>query len=238
MSVMGLFFVFIASVAGMWLWREGVLHSPWLEEGEVTQYPSPRAQGVPPPPAAKVGLAVFLAVAGCLFSLLTAAFFMRMDSPDWQAPPVPGVLWLNTAVLVASSVALHFSNSAARRGDLQRLRAWLFAGGALASIFLIGQMWAWRELIDSGYLVSSNAADAFFYLLTGTHALHLIGGLVALARTASRVFSVSRTSAALATSVDLCAIYWHFLLFVWLLMFAMLTGWANNLGVICRRLLS
>lgn len=238
MSVMGLFFVFIASVAVMWLWRQGVLHSPWLEEGEVTQYPSPRAPGVPPPSAMKVGLAVFLAVAGCLFSLLTAAFFMRMESPDWRAPPVPGVLWFNTAVLVASSAALHFAYVAAKRGDMHRLRMMLLAGGAGASIFLFGQLWAWRELIDTGYFVSGNPANAFFYLLTGAHALHVIGGLVALARTSARAFESARVTSALPGGVELCSLYWHFLLFIWLLMFAMLTGWADNLGVICRRLLS
>jgi cytochrome c oxidase subunit 3 len=70
------------------------------------------------------------------------------------------------------------------------------------------------------------------------HALHLIGGLVALARTTDKVRNATRLTKELATSVELCAIYWHFLLFVWLLMFAMLIGWADGFGVICRRLLS
>lgn len=238
MSVMGLFFIFIASVAVTYLWRQGVLHSPWLEEGEVTQYPSPRPLGVAPPSATKVGLAVFLAVAGCLFSLLTAAFFMRMDSPDWQAPPTPPVLWFNTAVLIASSVALHFAYVGAKRGDMAELRKMLAAAGACTAIFVIGQLWAWRDLIDGGYFVSSNAANAFFYLLTGVHALHVLGGLVALGRTGAGAFEASRVNSALPGRVELCAIYWHFLLFIWLIMFALLTGWADNIGVICRRLLS
>ena len=96
---------------------------------------------------------------------------------------------------------------------------------------------AWRELAAQGLYASSNPANAFFYLLTGTHALHLVGGLAALARTARAAWS-GRGGAQLATSVELCAIYWHFLLFVWLLLFAMLAGWADNFGVICRRLLS
>lgn len=236
MSVMGLFFIFIASVAVLWLARQGVMQSPWLEEGEVAQYP--RAGGVAPPPAAKVGLAVFLAVAGCLFSLLTAAYFMRADAPDWQTPPMPGVLWFNTALLAASSVALQMALNAARRADIARVKTALAVGAAAAGLFLIGQLWAWRELLALGFFASSNAANAFFYLLTGAHALHLIGGLVALARTIDKIRSAARMTAALTTSVELCAIYWHFLLFVWLLMFAMLIGWADSFGVICRRLLS
>jgi len=79
------------------------------------------------------------------------------------------------------------------------------------------QLWAWRELAAQGLYASSNPANAFFYLLTGTHALHLVGGLAALARTARAAWS-GRGGAELAASVELCAIYWHFLLFVWLLL--------------------
>ena len=235
MSVLGLFFVLIASVVALYLWRQGVMDSPWLEEGEVTTFS--RASGVEPPPAAKVGLVVFLAVAGCLFSLLVAAFFMRMESPDWRTPPAPAILWFNTAMLFASSAALQMAYVAATEGQLERVRWLLLAAGAGAAVFLLGQAWAWRELEASGYYAASNAANAFFYLLTGTHALHLFGGLVALARTGGRAFGAVKATA-VTTSVELCAIYWHFLLLVWLLMFAMLSGAADGLGVICRRLLS
>lgn len=235
MSVMGLFFIFIASVAVGYLWREGVLQSPWLEEGEVAQYPQVR--GLPPPSAAKVGLAVFLAVAGCLFSLLTAAYFMRMDAPDWQAPPPPAILWFNTAVLIASSVALQTAHAAAERGDVELARSRLLAAAAAALAFLLGQIWAWRELAAEGYYASGNPANSFFYLLTAIHALHLVGGLAALSRTAGKAWGAADRKT-LAASVELCAIYWHFLLFVWLLLFAMLAGWADSVGVICRRLLS
>ena len=184
-----------------------------------------------------MGLGVFLAVAGCLFSLLCAAFFMRMDAPDWQAPPIPGILWFNTAVLIASSLALDLARRAADRRETDDVKSWLLVGGGCALLFLLGQLWAWRELAAQGLYASSNPANAFFYLLTGTHALHLVGGLAALARTARAAWS-GRGGAELAASVELCAIYWHFLLFVWLLLFAMLAGWADNFGVICRRLLS
>lgn len=235
MSVMGLFFILIASVALGWLARQGVLRSSFAEEGEIADFPG--AELLPRPPAAKVGLGIFLAVAGCLFSLLCAAFFMRMDAPDWQAPPIPGILWFNTAVLIASSLALHLAGRAADRRETDDLKSCLLVGGGSALLFLLGQLWAWRELAAQGLYASSNPANAFFYLLTGIHALHLVGGLAALARTAPKAWS-GRGNADLAVSVELCAIYWHFLLFVWLLLFAMLAGWADNFGVICRRLLS
>lgn len=233
MSVMGVFFILIASVAAMWLWRQGVMQAPWLDEGEAATYPG---RAFAPPPAAKVGLGVFLVVAGCLFSLMTAAYFMRQDSPDWRTPPLPGVLWVNTAMLVASSITIQMAQFAASEGALGRLRTWLAASGALSLMFLVGQLWAWRDFIEAGVYASGNPANAFFYLLTGAHGLHLVGGLVALGRAIGRAWE-ERPPETLVTSVELCAIYWHFLLFVWLLLFLMLTGHANALGAICRRVL-
>ena len=238
MSVMGIFFLFIASVVVLWLAREGVMRADWLEEGEAVGV-AKRSGGVDlaPPPAAKVALAVFLAVALCVFSLLTAAYFMRMDTPDWQNPPLPRILWLNTALLIASSVALQWASFAAARDDAARLRMLLKIAAATSACFLLGQLWAWREFIADGYYVASNAANAFFYLLTAVHGLHLLGGLVALARTIAKAWrQVDRM--ALQTSVELCAIYWHFLLAVWLVMFAMLAGEMNGFGALCRRVLS
>ncbi|MFY9655569.1 MAG: cytochrome c oxidase subunit 3 [Methylocystis sp.] len=239
MSVMGLFFLLIASIVVLWLAREGVMSANWLEEGESVgaAKASFGGGGLAPPPAAKVGLGVFLAVALCVFSLLTAAFFIRMGSPDWQSPPLPRILWLNTAFLIASSVALQWAYFAAERDDEARLRLLLKITAATSGGFLLGQFWAWKDLIAEGYYAASNAANAFFFLLTAIHGLHLLGGLVALARTIDKAWRpVDR--AALQTSVELCTIYWHFLLAVWLVILAMLAGQMNGFGALCRQVLS
>lgn len=233
MSIMGLFFIFIFSVALVYLWREGVLEAPWLEEGEIAAF---RGRGGRPPNAAKTGLVVFLGVALCLFSLLCAAFLMRMGAYDWRSPPLPRILWFNTAALVASSCALQVASAAARDAARERMKYALRAGVAASLLFLFGQFWAWREMVVGGFYASQNPANAFFFLLTGAHALHLAGGLVALFRTNFRALR-EEPDASLAASVELCAVYWHFLLGVWLLLFALLVGWADNLGVVCRRLL-
>jgi cytochrome c oxidase subunit 3 len=234
MSVIGLVFVTIASIAAWWLVRQGILESPWLDEGAVAVAGGSRRIA---PTAGKVGLGVFLAVVSCLFALLTAAFFMRMDSPDWVAPPAPRVLWLNTATLIASGMALRFAQFAADREELSRVRASAIAACVFAVAFLCGQLWAWRELSALGFFAAANPANAFFYLLTAVHALHLAGGIVALGRTSGRAWGEFDWRE-LRSSLQLCAIYWRFLLIVWLFMFAMLAGWANEFGVICRRVLS
>jgi cytochrome c oxidase subunit 3 len=188
-------------------------------------------------PAAKIGLGVFLAVAGCLFTLFISAYSMRMNMADWRALPVPKLLWFNTGVLVLSSVALQWALLAARRNDTDGVILGLLAGGAAAITFLVGQLLAWQQLIVAGYFVASNPANSFFYLLTAVHGLHLMGGLAALGRTTAKVWR-STEMAEVQLSVELCAIYWHFLLLVWLVLLGLLTGWTDNFVDICRQLLS
>jgi cytochrome c oxidase subunit 3 len=188
-------------------------------------------------PAAKLGLGVFLAVAGSLFTLFVSAYSMRMNMADWRALPVPKLLWFNTGVLVLSSIALQWAHSAARRDDLDNVIVGLLAGGISAVIFLVGQLLAWQQLGAAGYFLASNPANTFFYLLTAVHGLHLMGGLAALGRTTAKVWR-STEMTEVRMSVELCAIYWHFLLLVWLVLLGLLTGWTDDFVAICRQLLA
>jgi len=181
-------------------------------------------------------LGVFLAVVGSLFALFISAYSMRMSMVDWRALPVPKLLWFNTGVLVLSSLALQWAYLAARRNDLEGIVIGLFGGGVSAVIFLVGQLLAWQQLIVAGYFVASNPANSFFYLITAVHGLHLMGGLVALGRTTSKVWRGAK-AAEVQLSVELCAIYWHFLLLVWLVLLGLLTGWTDSFVDICRQLL-
>ena len=123
-------------------------------------------------------------------------------------------------------------------GDgIEGVRDGLIFGGLFALAFLAGQLLAWRQLDAAGYFLAANPANAFFYLLTGVHGLHLLGGLVALGMTAAKAwrgFEVDQVR----LSVRLCAIYWHFLLAVWLVLFGLLTPWVGDFAVICRGLLT
>ncbi len=197
---------------------ESLTVKPWEVEGEIAD-PSD-GDGVFLPPA-YLGLKVFLAVATVIFSLLIATYAGRMGLGDWRPLQEPWLLWPNTAVLILSSIALLWAVVSARRGDTEGLRRGLLAGGALAAVFLVGQLAAWRQLIELGYFASSNPANAFFYLITGLHGLHLLGGLVAWFRTMGKLgrgVELARVGA----SAELCAIYWHFLLAVWLILFCLM----------------
>ncbi|TIP83984.1 MAG: cytochrome-c oxidase, partial [Mesorhizobium sp.] len=211
-----------------------LMAKPWLEQGLIGDTIGLEGSALP---TAKIGLGVFLAVVGCLFALFTSAYFMRMALSDWQALPLPRVLWFNTGVLVLSSIALQCASVAARRGQIDTVRLGLVTAGLTALAFLVGQLVAWRELTADGYLLTANPANSFFYLITGMHGLHILGGLVGLGRTTAGAWNGTRPER-LRLSVELCAMYWHFLLFVWLAIFALLAGWAATFIEICRQLLT
>lgn len=237
MSVIILFLAVIAVIAGWWLSQQRLMAKPWLDVGSIGDLP---AWNGPSVPVAKVGLGVFLAVAGCLFALLISAYFMRVDiaatsGAVTRAMPTPRLLWLNTGVLVVSSVALQCAQIATRHGHRDATRDGLILGGVSALVFLAGQLLVWRQLADAGYYAASNPDNAFFYLLTGVHGLHVAGGLVALGRTTAKVWR-GVTIERLRLSVWLCTVYWHFLLLVWLIILALLMGWADDFIVICRAL--
>ena len=234
MSAIVLFLAVIAVIVGWWLSQQRLMAKPWLEEGPIDDFPGTGAVTLP---AAKLGLGVFLAVVGALFTLFISAYSMRQNLADWQALPVPKLLWFNTGVLVLSSIALQWAYLAARRNDLEGVIIGLLGGGISAVIFLVGQLLAWQQLIVAGYFVASNPANSFFYLITAVHGLHLMGGLIALGRTTSRVWRVAKVAEA-QLSVELCAIYWHFLLLVWLVLLGLLTGWTDDFIATCRGLLS
>ena len=195
-----------------------LMEKPWVTEGLIDDPEGIDLESLPPP---KLGLRVFLTVATVVFALTIMTYADRMLVSDWRDLPEPLVLWLNTALLIMSSVGLQWARVSADRGQVDGVKSGLLMGGGFAFAFLIGQIVAWQQLIDLGYFAATNPANAFFYLVTALHAAHLLGGLVAWAWTSAKV----RPGVALdrvRLSVELCAIYWHFLLLIWLLLFALL----------------
>ena len=164
---------------------------------------------------------MFIVVASVLFSLFIVVYSDRMALWDWRPVPEPWLLWLNTAVLIFSSVALQRALASARRGQMDDVRIGLVTGCVLALAFLAGQLVVWQQLIDLGYFAASNPANAFFYLLTALHGLHLLGGLVACGRTITKVWHGSAV-AEVCLSLELCTVYWHFLLVIWFILFGLL----------------
>ena len=213
-----LFLAALAAVIAWWLAQQGLAAKPWLETGAAGNVLDTGASSLP---TAKIGLGVFLAVAGSLLVLLVSAYSMRMDMEDWRPLPQPGMLWVNTGVLVLSSLALHCARAAAHRRSPEEMRSLLLAGGVAAVAFMVGQVLVWRQHAAAGYRLATNPADAFFYLITTIHGLHVLGGLIALGRTGAKLRR-GATADELRLSVELCATYWHFLLVAWVVLFSVL----------------
>ncbi len=201
-----------------WLVRPTLNVEPWVEQRSLINDHGGDGLALPP---VKVGLGVFLAVATSLFALSISAYLMRREGADWRPLAQPMVLWFNTAMLIFGSVFFQRARSAAKSGRIDGVRLGLLAGGVCTLVFLAGQLWAWQQLNAAGYFLTTNPANAFFYLLTALHGLHLLGGLWVWAKTTVKV---QRGAAVheVRLSVDLCTVYWHFLLVVWLVLFGLL----------------
>ncbi len=174
-------------------------------------------------PKAKVGLRTLMCVITVVFSVLIVIYTERMGLSDWRPLSEPWLLWLNTVILIASSAGMQWAWVSARRSQTGGVRAGLRAGGIAAIAFLVGQVFAWDMMIDAGYFAAANPSNAFFYMITGLHGVHLIGGLLALGWTSAKVWR-GVDMGRVRLSIELCTNYWHFLLLVWLVMFGLMLG--------------
>jgi len=220
MHVTLIFMAALMGVVAWWLLKQSVNTRPW--EAQAHQGPNEDFSGRSLRlPDARIGLFVFLAVVTSLFALFISAYTMRMELGGWRPLPDPNLLWLNTGLLIFSSIALQWAYIATGKGQVNTVRNALLVGGFFAFAFMLGQLLAWQQLVEAGYYANTNPANAFFYLITGTHALHLLGGLVAWGRTTIKLSSGSEI-ASIRTSVELCAVYWHFLLAIWVILFGLM----------------
>ena len=197
-----------------------VTSKPWERKGIIGPL---RPEGAFPAPPEKVALGFFLMVVGVIFSLFTVSYFIRMELPDWTPMAEPGQLWFNTGLLVISSVLFQWTRTILDRGETRNLKTALIGGGIFAIVFVIGQLMVWSNLQAQGITVSSNPANSFFYLLTGLHGAHMLGGLWVWSRTSIKLFSGAEPKD-IKLSVELCTVYWHALLLVWLIVFGILAN--------------
>jgi cytochrome c oxidase subunit 3 len=191
--------------------------------GGVPRYPLQpgRGGGRPGANGASIALWLFMVVATMIFSLSSLAYVMRLESAEGYPLVQPTQLWWSTALLTLGSAALQRASVAARHEWLPVRRRWLWVGGVCALAFIGSQLWGWVAMHDARVTLSGNPAGTFFYLLTALHALHVAGGLVAWGFTVRTLRRVPMAQA--ANRIALCARYWHFLLVIWLALFALMS---------------
>lgn len=177
------------------------------------------------PGAGRLGMILLLASLGMLFAASLAGYLVvRLESEAWPPagmPPLPKVLWLSTGLLLLSSLTVHLARRASRDGRRGALQGWLLATALLALLFLAFQGLGWYRLAAAQAPPGANLWAFTFYMLTGLHALHVIGGLLPLGIVTG--LSLAGVSGpARAGGVASLALYWHFLDVVWLILFAVL----------------
>ena len=212
---------------------------PWLPQPAAAEGFTPQVQHSAP--AGRIALRFFLAMVTIIFFLFTLTFLSRSTYPDfvalagqpWQPLSDPTQLWLNTAVLVLSSLSMQWGVFAARKTSFNVTVIAMAIGGCFAVLFLFGQLWVWQDLMSLGYYVASNPANSYFYLLTAMHGLHVLGGLVALAIVIQRLWQ-GATAEKTAASMGLCATYWHFLLLVWVVLFGLLASSPDTYATLAK----
>jgi cytochrome c oxidase subunit III len=216
-----------AGIVVWWLAVRRLTTKPWEAQGTLDGRDAAATMAVAP---ARAGLWMFLAVATSFFTLFITAYTIRMSphpAPgvvlgDWRPLVEPPILWFNTLLLFLGSLGMELARTSLGKGQAGRARAGMLAGGFFAAAFLAGQLLAWRELQAAGYYAAGNPANAFFYVLTALHGLHLLGGLVVWARNAYRMSRPVAPATLPGLGVELCTVYWHYLFLVWLVLFGLL----------------
>jgi cytochrome c oxidase subunit III len=174
----------------------------------------------------RIGMWVALAAILMMFTALTSAYIVRAASAnDWYPLAMPRVLLLSTSLLLISSATLEVSR---RKFASAAFKTWLFVTLLLGLGFLGSQLLAWRQLVGQGIYVSSNPHSSFFYLLTATHGVHLLGGLIALAVLLLKARPSQHNAHAVAkgqAGTDVVTLYWHFMDVLWIYLFVLLFFW-------------
>jgi cytochrome c oxidase subunit 3 len=177
----------------------------------------------------RIGMWVALAAILMMFTALTSAYIVRTaSSDDWQPLAMPRILLLSTALIIISSGTLEAARRKLKVAAEKPYRRWLLFTVVLGIAFLGSQLLAWQQLVRQGVYVSSHPHSSFFYLLTATHGVHLLGGLVALVYLSIRTRPAPENELAVAKrqgAADAVTLYWHFMDVLWLYLFVLLFFW-------------
>ena len=156
------------------------------------------------------------------FLAFTSAYVVRKGiSGDWRSIGMPGILWVNTVALMVSSFTLEKARRYGREST--RFINWWLITTVLGVLFLVGQLLAWSQLASSGVYVSTNPSSSFFYLLSGAHGVHLLGGVSVLLYIFLK--ARQRWGPVNPVALDVTALYWHSMDGLWLYLFCLFLLW-------------
>ena len=180
-----------------------------------------RPNGPPSPRRFSTAIAIAMVSILMFFMALASAFLvLHHGSKVWVAVQLPRILWINTAILLGSSFTLERARLRLSLGDVPGFRKLWLLTTMMGFLFVAGQLVAWRQLVGQGVYIASNQASSFFYIFTGAHGVHLLGGVAALLFVLLHNFEKSQVPASLAAEIT--SYYWHFMDGLWIFLFALL----------------
>ena len=177
-------------------------------------------KGQPSPSKYYTAMAIGIISILMFFMALASAFLIRKGTGRWVPVHIPRLLWLNTAILLTSSATLELARKRLAKSDARGFKRLWQLTSILGVLFLVGQLVAWRILAGQGIYLATNPASSFFYIFTGAHGLHLLGGVCALLFVAWRNFDQAKVTRGVAAEV--VSYYWHFMDALWLFLLALL----------------
>ena len=171
---------------------------------------------------AKLGVRTIMVVSGVIFSLFVVSYSDRMLVHDWRSLSEPWLLWVNTIILIFTSFVFHKTKVLSDKNEFEKAKNYLLIVGFLTFAFITGQLLVWQYYVNLGQYASTNPANAFFYLFTALHGIHVLGGLFFWGRATTKLFTKNFSVLKIKQAIELCAIYWHFLLIVWFILFGLM----------------
>ncbi len=175
----------------------------------------------------RIAVWILLAAIVMIFVALGSAYIFLSGGAQWQPVRMPKAFILSTGLILISSGTIEAARREIHHENSQRYARWLLATLLLGAAFVCSQLVGWKQLVGEGVYLSGNPHSSFFYLFTGAHGIHLLGGMVALSYLALRarklVFGVSSEKRVAAT--DAVSLYWHFMDGLWVALFLLLLLW-------------
>jgi len=155
-----------------------------------------------------------------MFAGLTSAYVVKRDQPGWTTFSIPKAFWYSTAVILISSLTIQMALKAFKEREMQRYRNLLTTTAILGILFVILQWMGFRQIWNTGITFKGSGGGQFLYIIAGLHAVHVLGGILALVVMFAKAFA-SKVRSYNSVPVELMSTYWHFvdLLWIYLLIF-------------------
>lgn len=170
----------------------------------------------------KFTLWIGLASIVMMFTGLTSAYIVKRNMANWITFDLPLIFWYSTAVIILSSITIIVSRNYFRQREMIQYRLWLAITLTLGVVFVIMQIIGFSQLWHNGITLTKNVSFSFLYIIVGLHAVHVVGGLIALFVLLLKAYSVKRKNYS-PVPIELMSIYWHFVDLLWIYLVVFLT---------------